>query len=81
MRKVCREMDKRIIDGFIYLSKKAKIPVWEQEELLDIICEHEFRLFSGHGRQWERCVYCDRLRNIVDIGVSNDCIDNKNKVV
>lgn len=74
-------MDKRIIDGFIYLSEKAKIPVWEQEELLDIICEHEFQFRSGHGQQWERCVRCDRLRNVVNIGVSNDCIDNKNKVV
>ena len=65
-------MDKRIIDGFKYLSKKAQIPVWEQEELLDIICEHEFQLKSGHGQQWERCIHCDRLRNIVNIGVADD---------
>lgn len=57
-------MDKKIIDAFIYLASAARLAPHEQEQLLDMICNHEEteKYNDGSGNDWDRCVNCGKLK-------------------
>lgn len=55
--------DSVLIEAFQYLASRARLTPHEQEELMNIICDHKYENWNdGYGNDWNRCRICGKLK-------------------
>lgn len=51
--------NERLVRAFEYLAKTARLNEHEKTELMDIVCDHDFKNWNdGYGNDWMRCIKC-----------------------